>query len=150
MSDFNKLCKKVENLDPLEYATIAAAKTAKIMPALLEMADSRRDAVGLFAAFLISSVYADGKLDESEYLLMLPMLKVCFGEGFDYESVKDSVKRLRPEGKELKRFVNDLVDIIGEFDEELKDDIVILSLLVCAVDGKITLKEKNYIKQLIR
>lgn len=150
MSEFNQICKEVEQLEPIEYATVAALKTAKIMPALHELTENRLDAVGLFASFLIASVYADGKLDESEYLLMLPMLKVCFGDDFDYESAKKAVKQLKPEGKELKRFVNDLVDIIGEFDEELKDDIITLSLLVCAVDGKITLKEKNYIKQLIR
>ena len=150
MSEFNQLCKTVEELNPLEYAAIVAAKTAKIMPKLKEIAGGRLDAINLYATFMIASVYADGKLDESEYLLMLPLLKVCFGPDFDYDSAKAMVKEFKPEGRELKKVVNDLVDILGEADEDLKDDIVTVCLLVCAVDGKITLKEKNYIKQLIK
>ena len=150
MSDFDKICNIVENLDPLEYATVATVKAAKIIPALHNISDSKIDAVGMFASFLIASVYADGKLDEAEYLVMMPMLKLCFGEDFDYEEAKALVRAFKPEGRELKKVVNYLVDIIGEFDEELKDDIITLSLLICALDGKITAKEKRYIKQLIR
>lgn len=150
MNEFNQICKLVESLDPTEYATVVTVKTAKIIPALREYSDDKTDRVGLFASFLIASVYADGKLDESEYLMMMPMLKLCFGAEFDYESAKALVKAFKPEGKELKQIVNCLVDIIGQFDDELKDDIITLSLLVCAIDGKITLKEKRYIKQLIR
>lgn len=150
MKDFNSICKLVEDLSPVEYATVATVKAAKIIPALREISGDGLDSVGMFAAFLVASVYADGKLDESEYLLILPMLKLCFGEDFDYESTKEIVKAFRPEGNELKKVVNRLVDMIGEFDDELKSDIITLSLLVCAIDGKISLKEKKYIKQLIR
>lgn len=150
MNDFNKICKVVESLDPIEYAAVVTAKTAKIIPALKKFSDDALDCVETFADFLIASVYADGKLDEAEYLMMTPMLKLCFGADFDYEAAKALVKAFKPEGKELKNAVNYLVDIIGQFDEELKDDIITLSLLVCAIDGKITSKEKAYIKQLIR
>ncbi|MCI8734391.1 MAG: TerB family tellurite resistance protein [Clostridia bacterium] len=150
MNDFNKLCKLAEELNPLEYGAIIAEKTLKIMPALEELSGGRRDAAGLFASFLIASVYADGKLDESEYLLMMPMLKLFFGNDFDYASAKAAAKAFKPEGKELKKAVNDIVDLLGAVLDELKDDIITVCLLICAIDGKITLKEKNYIKQLIR
>lgn len=150
MNDFNKICKLVESLDPMEYAAVVTAKTAKIIPALKEFSDGTLDSVEIFAGFLIASVYADGKLDEAEYLMMMPMLKLCFGADFDYEAAKTLVKAFKPEGKELKNAIDYLVDLIGQFDEELKDDIITLSLLVCAIDGKITSKEKAYIKQLIR
>lgn len=150
MNDFNKLCKEVESLNPLEYAGIIAAKTAKILPALRELSGDPEAGIGMLASFMIASVYADGKLDESEYLLMLPMLKLFFGEDYDYETAKDIVRKFRPEGKELKEVVDCVVDLLGEVSEELKADIITVCLLICAVDGKITLKEKNYIKQLIR
>lgn len=150
MKDFNKLCKEVEALDPLEYATVITAKTAKIMPDLRAVSDEPADSVALFATFLIASVYADGKLDEAEYLLMQPMLKLFFGEDFDYERAKAAVKKFRAEGDELKRTANDLIYLLGLFSEELKNDIITVCLLICAVDGKITLKEKKYIMQLIK
>jgi len=150
MSDFNKLCKEVESLNPLEYAGIITAKTAKILPALHALSDDESDGITLLASFMIASVYADGKLDEAEYLLMLPMLKLFFGDDFDYETAKATVKAFRPEGREMKRTVNAVVDMLGMISEDLKDDIIIVCLLICAVDGKISLKEKQYIKQLIR
>ena len=150
MSDFNKLCKAAESLNPLEYSAIITAKTLKIVPALKAMTESREDVLELLATFMIASVYADGKLDESEYLLMLPALKLFFGDEVDYDTAKAVVKAFRPEGRELKKVVDVLVDILGEISPELKDDIITVCLLVCAVDGKISLREKNFIKQLIR
>ncbi len=148
--NFNQLCKEVESLNPLEYAAIIAEKTVKIVPALHELTEDYEETAGMFAAFLMASVYADGKLDESEYLLLLPSLRLLFGEDIDYEAAKDLARCFKPEGKELKKAVNSLVDILGELSEELKADIITVCLLICAVDGKVSLREKNYIKQLIR
>lgn len=150
MTSFNKLCKDVEELNPLEYGAVITDKTLKIIPALHNLTEDFETTAGMMASFMIASVYADGKLDESEYLMMLPMLKLFFGDDFDFETAKTTVKLFRPEGKELKRIVDYVVDVLGEVDEELKSDIITVCLLICAVDGKITLKEKRYIKQLIR
>ena len=150
MNDFNKICKVVENLNAVEYAAIITAKTAKIMPALNELTQDTADSLELLATFMIASVYADGKLDESEYLLLMPALKLFFGDDFDYDSAKALVKAFKPEGRELKNVVDAIVDLLGELSDELKEDIITVCLLICARDGKISLKEKRYIKQLIR
>ena len=71
MNDFNKICKTVESLNALEYAGIITAKTAKILPALNALTQDPEDSLELLATFMIASVYADGKLDESEYLLLI-------------------------------------------------------------------------------
>lgn len=150
MKEFNQLCKLCEELDPIEYSAIIAEKTLKIFPALNELTEDPLKTSAMLASFMIASVYADGKLDEAEYTMMLPMLRLFFGADFHFEEAKAVVKAFRPEGKELKEVVDYVVDVLGEVSEELKEDIVMVCLLVCAVDGKITRKEKNYIKQLIR
>jgi uncharacterized tellurite resistance protein B-like protein len=150
MFEFDKLCREVEALDPAEYATIISAKTLKILPAIRALSTDGFDCAQTMLSFLIASVYADGKLDESEYLLLLPALKLFFGDDIDYAYAKKIVKAFGSEGKELKKVVNQMVDLIGEVDEELKADIITVCLLICAVDGKISLKEKRYIKQLIK
>lgn len=150
MNDFNKICKLAENLNVLEYAGIITAKTAKIMPALNALTDDTAGSLELLATFMIASVYADGKLDESEYLLLMPALKLFFGDDFDYDSAKALVKAFKPEGRELKKVVDALVDLMGQLSEELKEDVITVCLLICAVDGKISRKEKRYIRQLIR
>lgn len=148
--NFNQLCKEVERLDPLQYAAIITAKTVKIVPALQALTEDYLETAGMIASFLMASVYADGKLDEAEYLLLLPSLKLLFGEDIDYDGAKAIARYFKPEGKELKKAVNQIVDVLGELSEELKADIITVCLLICAVDGKISLKEKNYIKQLIK
>ncbi|MGN0812220.1 MAG: hypothetical protein ACI4MQ_01765 [Candidatus Coproplasma sp.] len=148
MKNFNELCKIVEELSPEEYAGVITAKTAEVLPALHNLSGGD-GAVEILTTFLLASVVADGKFDEAEYMLMYPLLKFVFGEGISYEYVNDVAKRLRPEINELKKSTKDMLDEIGEMDGDLKDDLIIISLLVCAIDGKISAKEKNYIKQLI-
>lgn len=150
MNDFDKLCKTVEQLNPLEYGAVIAEKTAKIIPALNDVCDDPHDAAMLLASFMIASVYADGKLDESEYLLMLPMLRYFFGADFDYGKAKKTAACFKPEGAELKKAVNGIIDILGLVSESLKSDIITVCLLICAVDGKVSFKEKQYIRQLIK
>lgn len=148
--NFNDLCKTVESLDTAEYAAVIATKAAKVIPALRKIGDSKTDCVAMLAMFLTASVYADGKLDEAEYLLLMPALKLTFGADFDFGQAKALVRAFKPEGREIKKLTNDIIDLIGSVDEELKGDLIILCLLVCAIDGKISLREKRYIKQLIR
>ncbi len=150
MKDFNELCKMAEELDAEQYPLLIAEKTASIFPSLCFLTADGIGSMEIMATFFIASVYADGKLDECEYALMLPALKLFFGEEFDFETAKALVKTLKPEGKELKKLADRMVDILGMVSEELKNDIILVSLLICAADGKVTFKEKQYIKQLIR
>ena len=43
-----------------------------------------------------------------------------------------------------------MVDILGMVSVELKTDIILVCLMVCAIDGHVSRKEKKWIKQLIR
>lgn len=150
MKDFNELCRSVEELSPLEYAAVLGRTSLKIMPAIRAFSEDGRTCAEVLAAFIIASVYADGKLDESEYLLMAPLLKAFFGEDFDFEDAKKLAKEWRKEGRAVKKEVDYLVDFLGTLSEELKGDIIFACLLMCAVDGKVSLKEKAYIRQLMR
>ena len=150
MKDFNELCRSVEELSPLEYAAVLGRTSLKIMPAIRAFSEDGRTCAEVLAAFVIASVYADGKLDESEYLLMAPLLKAFFGEDFDFEDAKKLAKEWRKEGRAVKKEVDYLVDFLGTLSEELKGDIIFACLLMCAVDGKVALKEKSYIRQLMR
>ncbi len=149
MNEFKQICREAEALDPVEYGAILAEKTAKIMPALHALTRDPAESAMMLAAFMIGSVYADGKLDEAEYELMKPMLEAFFGQEVNFEQAKKVVKAFSPEGKELKRVVDYVVDLLGELDEELKADIITVCLLICAIDGKISKKEEKYIRQLI-
>lgn len=150
MKDFNNLCKEFEQLDPLQYAGILAAKSAKIIPALNAISGDKLGGVEILVDFILCSIVVDGKLSEEEFLLMKPMMDVFFGENFDYEDCKAAVRLIKRDTKELKNYLDETVDLLGQLSEDLKDDIIIVYLLICAVDGKVSLKEKNWIKPLIK
>ena len=150
MKEFDQICKEVENMDVLTYGTVLADKALTIIPALNEITEDKIDAVSIFATFVIGSIVADGKLDENEYILLYPMLHAFFGDDVNYEDCKKIARTFRKEGKELKKYVDYMVDVIGLVSDELKEDIITVCLLICAIDGHISLKEKNWIKQLIK
>ena len=150
MKEFNKLCKEFEEMDAGTYNTVLDELSARIIPALeLITADGIKGEL-IFARFLMGAIVSDGKLSASEYLFMEPMLKRFFGSTVDFDYCKTLIKENRTMGKELKNEVDYMVDVLGMLSDDLKNDIITVCLMVCAVDGKVSLREKRWIKQLIR
>lgn len=149
MKDFDKICKDFESIDVDTYKAVLTEKAMKLIPALSAFSEDGMSGVELFASFIYSAIAADGKLSEDEYALIYPLLHSFFGDNIDYADAKRAFSSLSKEHKELKIIVDDMVDVIGLFSDEMKADIIIVAMLICAVDGKISLREKNWIKKLI-
>ncbi|MGM9876934.1 MAG: TerB family tellurite resistance protein [Bacilli bacterium] len=149
MKRFFEICKNVEKMDVLTYSAVLAEKSLKILPELNAITEDAITATTIFATFIIGSIVADGKIKEEEYILLYPMLYTFFGDSVDYEECKKIARKFKKEGKELKQYIDYIVDILGMFSDELKEDIITVCLLICAIDGNISAKEKNWVKQLI-
>lgn len=149
MKDFDKLCKDFESIDIDTYAAVLTEKAMKLIPALSAFSEDGLSGIEIFASFIYGAIAADGKLSEDEYALVYPLLHAFFGDSIDYNDAKRAFSSLSKEHKELKTIVDEMVDLIGFFSDEMKADIIIVVMLICAVDGKISLKEKNWIKKLI-
>lgn len=150
MKEFDNLCKDFESLDDYTYTALLARKSLKIIPALGAIYKDGLTGIEIFNTFILGAMVADGRLSEDEYLACYPLIKAFFGENVTYDDCKSVLKRLKKETSELKKNVDEMVDVIGLVSEELKDDIVIVCLAICAIDGKVSLKEKNWIKKLIK
>ena len=150
MREFDALCKAYEEIDALSYAAIIAEKSHKIIPALCAVTENGLDGLTLFASFVAGAVVADGNLSLEEYAITFPLFKLFFGKEVNYEDCSKIVKKMRLETKMLKQYVNDMVKVFGELSEELKEDIVLVCLMICAIDGKVSLKEKMWIKKLLK
>lgn len=150
MSEFSKLCKAVEEMDPSAYAAVIGAKSASVIDGLRGITGNGEDAVAIFADLVLCSIAADGRLDESEFLVVKPVLDLAFGRDVGYDDARTVFKAAgldRPKG--YKGVVDQMVDLIGVASPELKDDMVLVCLLVCAVDGKVSFRERQWIKKLI-
>lgn len=150
MFEFAKLCHEYENLSALERGAILTGKSVKILAKLRLLELPGVDPVPTLAGFILGSVAADGRINEQEYLLIYPALIHVFGEDFDFESVKRSFREDKEGRAAAKRYTEEMTALLSLADESLREDIVGLCLCVVTVDGKISLRERNYIRRLCR
>lgn len=149
MFEFNKVMKDYESLNAIERGLMLTEKSVSILAKLAALDIDGIDSVETLASFIIGSVVADGKLHEKEYLLIYPALVKVFGSDFDYESIKKEFEADKDGRKDIARYTTDLLRVLGTVDETLYEDVIILCLCVVTIDGKVSLREKNYVKRLI-
>ena len=150
MSCFNMLCEVLERLDDDTYNVLMEEKSSRIIPALMDITSDGLTGVQVYVDFVICAVAADGKLTEAEYQLIKPILDlslekdVGYGDAqkFFYDNGLD-----KPEG--YKQAMDAIADMLGLVSGDLKDDIVLLCMLVCAVDGEMSDEEREWIQQII-
>lgn len=148
MQNFREICSEFEKLGALERSAILAEKSVKILAHLKALDIDGVDPVYTLAGFVIGAIAADGAVDEKEYLLIYPALVKVFGANFNYASVKQAVKENRKSGRELNKSAKEMLRLLEQVDEGFKHDVIILCLCIVSVDGKVSLKEKRYIKNL--
>ena len=149
MNDFNALCKEFESMDPLTFTEVFAVKSAKVIAALSAITKDGYTGLQIYQSFIVSAIMADGKLDVKEFNLISPALDKVVGREVTYEEAKRVFREMKKDAKDDRFIVDLMVDLLGLVSEELKGDIIILTMMVCAVDGKISMREKKWIKQLI-
>jgi len=139
MSSFNDLCKIMESLDPATYAQVTVAKSADVLVGLRGLTCDGLDAV---------AIYTD--LSEEEFLLIKPVMDQIADADVSYDQAKAIFKAAGlDKPKEYKAAMDKTVDLLGLVSPQLKDDIILVCMLICAVDGKISFREKRWIKKLI-
>lgn len=148
MFEFAKVCREYEKLSTLERTALLTGKSVKILAKLNDLDLPTVDSVHTLAGFILGAIVADGKVNEQEYLLMYPALLTVFGDGFDFESVKESFKQDRDGRKAIGQYNEELLSLLVLADESLREDIIMLCLCVVSVDGKISVSEKRYIRKL--
>ena len=149
MFEFKKLCSELEKLSPAERGVLLAEKSISVVRGINSL-DLPFNGVETLVTFIIGSVVSDGAISEKDYLYIYPSLVKAFGNDFDFLSAKRALQIAKDIKKEIAAHTKKLLSIIANCDEDLAMDIVSLCLLVTSVDGKISLKEKRYIRQLCK
>lgn len=152
MFEFDKICRDVERLDPETYAEIIATKSVDIIAGITAISEDPETALSIYLGLILGSIISDGKITEEEFLIVKPLLSVALGREVEYNAteINTLLRYFKAETKEYKKFIDAIVDLLGEVSDELKTDIVTVCLLICGIDGKISLKEKAWLKKLIK
>lgn len=149
MFAWKKLCNELEKLGPLDRGALLVEKSISVVHGLRAL-ELPFNPVETLVAFIMGSVVSDGVLNEKDYLYMYPSLVKAFGNDFDFMSVKQALQMAKDVKKEIADDTKKMMSVIAVCDQNLAADIVALCLLVTSADGKISLKEKRYIRQLCR
>lgn len=150
MFEFNKICNDFEKMSALERKLLLTEKSVVILKKLSDLGDDDVHPVETLAAFILGSVCSDGKVNEQEYLLIYPALQKVFGDKVDFNAIKLALSMDKEGHKAIKDYSVELMKILNEADESLFEDVIALCLCVTSLDGKVTLKEKNYLKRLVK
>lgn len=150
MNEFRKLCEAFEQMDPETFGEIISVKSKSIIGALSALTHSGVDGVTAYLNFILCAIAADGKLAQEEYELLQPLLETLLDKPVSYQDAKvifSAAGLDRPQG--YKDAVDAMVDLLGLVSVELKADIIMVCMMICGIDGKISRKEKKWIKQLM-
>lgn len=149
MTEFDDLCREAEDIDFETRCAILKGKSQEILPLLSEKSEDGESGADILSTFLFSAMAADGRLSEEEYDLLYPLLSSFLGEKINYRDAKKAVGAMRKENREMKNISEDMVGVLAEFSEDLRREIVLVIMMICAADGKISLSEKLWIKKLL-
>ncbi|MBO4500841.1 MAG: hypothetical protein J5760_01265 [Clostridia bacterium] len=149
MFDLEAICSEVEKLDPMTFASRISEKGKSVMGGIAAVVGDEENAKTLFSALVFGAVISDGKLDEKEFGLIKPLLEEVVEEEVCYADAVEFMDGLKSQGSDYKKMISAIVEMFGAVSDELKSDIVMLCLLVCASDGKISKREKNWLAKLV-
>lgn len=143
------MCREAEDIDFETRCAILKCKSQEILPLLSEKSEDGESGADILSTFLFSAMAADGRLSSEEYDLLYPLLSSFLGEKINYTDAKKAVGAMRKENREMKKISEDMVGVLAEFSENLRREIVLVIMMICAADGKISLSEKLWIKKLL-
>ena len=149
MTEFYELCKEVEDIDFETRCAILRGKSEELLPLLSEKSVDGESGEDILSTFLISAMAADGRLSQEEYELLHPLLSSFLGEKMNYKDAKKAVGSMKKEAREMKKISEKMIEVLSEFSDELRKEIVLVILMICASDGKVSLSEKLWIQKLL-
>lgn len=146
--EWKKIFDNFEKLSAVERRHLLEEKSMDVLEKLRYLRIPDIDPEDILAGFIIGSVVADGRIKESEYLLIYPALVKTFGADYDFITVKKSFLKNRDGIKIIETYTDQMLTILRYSEEDLKQDVITLCLCVMSVDRKISLKEKRYLRTL--
>ena len=140
MFEFQKLCKEYEGLTYDERRAVLTELSNIVLPATAAITGGTES----FEVLVMASCAADGKLSVEEYSLF----KDATGLDLSFDAAKEVIAAVK--GKELKEAADLVVDTFGLLDESIKEAMVSFCLCICSADGRVGLRERAFIKKLIK
>lgn len=149
MIELEKLCTMVDRATDAQRKDMIDESMARLVPVLKSFSLAYDDIFTVFASFMITAAYADGKIDEREYRLIHPIIQGIFGDYIDFNTAKEVVDEYAADNDSLKRNARKIINMLGQNSRQAQIDAVTVCLGVCAIDNDISAKEKAFLSELL-
>lgn len=141
MFEFEKMCKAFEEMSNGERKLYLQEQSVNLVKAFESIGT---DGLQMFLYFMAMACGADGKLSVEEYSLLQEVTPI----DLKYSEVEDLINRLNTkDSKDRARWISETV---GSLSEEYQDVIISFCLCFCSADKKVSLKERTFIKSLVK
>ena len=139
MFEYDKIFSKYEQMTFDERKELLEDLTLQVMPELMKVPNG----LDAFKIIVRAACAADGDLQGAEYTLIASALG--FDSGYDktQAAVKDNAEL-------MLRLADTAVDVFGTVSDDIKAALVAICLCIVSADRQINLKERSFIKKLIK
>jgi len=149
MSDFNTLCKKFENSDPAALKDIMTRKLNSVYDKLLALPE-KEEAGDIFGRFCIVLMLADGVFSKEEFDLIQTKMDTAALTSMTYDEICDFIEETNlRDPEEAERIVKSMIGITKRLSDFDRDDIILISLMMCGIDKDISDSEKAILTRLM-
>ena len=138
-NDFEQICVKYEHMTFEERKDLLKGLIDKIIPEITPIPDGQE----AFKVIIRAALGADGDLQDSEYDLLDSVL--IFDTGFLTTQAK-----VKEDTELMMSLADEMVDKFGSLSEDIKFAMVAVCLCIVSADKRIDLREKRFIKKLLK
>lgn len=148
MFEFAKLYSAFERSSAAERALLLTERSSELLKVLQSVSIADTNAATVLAGFIVGSFTFDGRIKENEYLMIYPTLANVFGCDFDFASIKGRFVSSAEGKRAIADYTEKMLCLLNLMNSDMKRDIIMLCLCIVAVDEKVSLKEKCYIRRI--
>jgi len=107
------------------------------------------NASSIYLTLLISSISIDGEISEAEYELVRDIFSEMVGKDVTIEELRASLAASDlGDICAIRNTTANLIRSLGVADPGVRDDVLELMAMFCAMDHKVTLAERNWLSEL--
>ncbi|MCH5156262.1 MAG: hypothetical protein J1G02_00110 [Clostridiales bacterium] len=150
MKSIEQFIEDYNNLSPEERSLAFSKYTMQSMSSFVKSAEDFEEATYALGVLTCAAILADDRISDEELLILYAGLKISLGTKADIEESK----KLAAEILQDKNDYKDSAKIVAEkylsvWNDNDKENVIMLCIALCAIDGVVSPKEILWLKELI-
>ena len=148
MKTVDQLCEEVlkeELMMAITKYTMQAASTC------MRYTEDPEEASMMLGVLTWAAIIADGRLSEEEFRLLYPGLKIAKGNDATIEECRALAMQLFDEGENYQAIATYFAEeYLSQWKADEKENVIKCCIAICAIDGNISVKEKQWLRDLLK